>query len=853
MRGDGKSARLGMRCPILAFAASLVAATAILFTPFPVSAASTSAGRLAFTMVQPPAGFDNLLQPQRTVVDVYYGGQRVGEASVVYQPGAFRFDDVGALLALLPELVDQAAIRQSLADSDLDPHRALACAPNQSGNCGELRPPVAGIIFDQQRFRVDVFVAPEMLKVRSGLERGYLDAPAAGLTLVDSLGATVAGSDDGRTSYTIQNRTVIGDGTARLRSETSISSGIGFHVETLTAELDRPDLRYSAGLFSAPGMDLLGRRKMFGAGVGSQIDTRLDKYLLQGSPLILFLPRRARVDIVRDGRLLASRTYEAGSQNLDTSSLPDGSYDLTLRIQEAGAGVREERRFFIKNALVAPMGQTLFFAYAGVLAKESDQQPIGLSNIPYFQAGVAHRFTPHLALDASLVDVNGKIVGEIGGYLFTGIGQLRAAGMASSSGDMGLLLQANSLGRSAFGYAFDLRRVWSRSGAPIIPTNGWPSRSFNMVDSNPGEGATGSFTQINANLTYRLGQARLGVSGYYRRDRQDSSYAIGPTAYWPVLRRRGLELALEGHMTQSNQGRSGYLGFTLQLLRPRTSMSSSVGVRTASAGSSGTEAKPGTVAAIGGSWEHENILGGELSLAGALERTPDEDSARLSASSRGEYGSTFIDATRTLSGARKSTQYSASFQTGLAVTSKAALLGGKELGEGSIVVRVGGHATGTVFEVLVNDSPRGTLRAGSSLPLFLPPYRAYDVRIRPLDGDRASYDGRTRKVSIYPGTVASLEWKAEPVVAVFGRAVLADGSPIVFADITATSGVGQTDDQGYFQIETGTNEVLNVRTRDGRTCRLTIGNLKISNGYAPLGEQQCQASPSQQFAQRSTP
>ena len=168
-------------------------------------------------------------------------------------------------------------------------------------------------------------------------------------------------------------------------------------------------------------------------------------------------------------------------------------------------------------------------------------------------------------------------------------------------------------------------------------------------------------------------------------------------------------------------------------------------------------------------------------------------------------------------------------------------------------MRVGGHATDTVFEVLVNDSPRGTLRAGSSLPLFLPPYRAYDVRIRPLDGDRASYDGRTRKVSIYPGTVASLEWKAEPVVAVFGRAVLADGSPIVFADITATSGIGQTDDQGYFQIETGTNEVLNVRTRDGRTCRLTIGNLKISNGYAPLGKQQCQASPSQQFAQRSTP
>ncbi|WP_337847883.1 TcfC E-set like domain-containing protein [Sphingomonas sp.] len=786
-------------------------------------------------------------------MDIYFGGQRVGETAVVYQPGAFRFQDVEALLALLPKLVNPALVRQNLADPHLDPHTALVCMPGQSSGCGEFSPSLAGIIFDQQRFRVDIFIAPEQLQVRPGIDRAYLDAPPMGLALVDSIAGTVAGSEDGRTVYTVQNRAVLGDGSARLRSETSASSDAGFRVETLAAELDRPDRRYSAGLFWTPGMDLLGRRKLLGIGIGSQIDTRLDKYLLEGSPLILFLPRRARVDILRDGRLLASRTYEAGNQNLDTSALPSGSYDLTLRIQETGASSREEHRFFIKNALIAPMGQTLFYAYGGVLANDSDRRPIGITSTPYFQGSVARRLTSRLAIDASVIGVGDKLIGEIGGYIFTGIGQFRAAGLASNSGDAGVLVQGNSLGRSAFGYAFDVRRVWSHDGAPIVPLNNFEARSFDLAATNAPENTGGSFTQINANVTYRLGLARLGISGYYRRDRQDMTYAVGPTAYWPVLRKRGLELAVDGRMTQSSQGRNGYLGLTLQLLRSHTSLNGTVGVRSSNGSGPETEAKGGLVAEVGGSWEREDTLGGDFSVAGAFERTPDEVAIRGSANMRGPYGSAFIDANSTLSGVRHGTQYSASFQTSLAATDEGVTIGGKEVGEGSIVVRVDGKARDTVFEVLVDESSRGQLRAGSALPLFLTPYRHYDVRIRPVNGDRASYDGRTRTVSIYPGTVAKLEWKAEPVVTTFGRAVWPDGTPVADANITATAGIGQTDGQGYFQVETGTSDMLKVQARDGRVCRLSISTLRATNGFAALGEQQCQAMASAQYAQRSSP
>ncbi|HSI19736.1 MAG TPA: hypothetical protein VK980_18355, partial [Sphingomonas sp.] len=38
-----------------------------------------------------PAGFDQLLAPQHGVVDVWFGGKRVGQAEAVFAPGEFRF------------------------------------------------------------------------------------------------------------------------------------------------------------------------------------------------------------------------------------------------------------------------------------------------------------------------------------------------------------------------------------------------------------------------------------------------------------------------------------------------------------------------------------------------------------------------------------------------------------------------------------------------------------------------------------------------------------------------------------------------------------------------------------------
>src|SRR6185503_8029423 len=343
---------------------------------------------------------------------------------------------------------------------DLEAHSDLVCSAASSGSCGSLPEGTEGIIFDEQSFRVDLFLKAADVRP-AGPASPYLPLPSAQPSLTSSLGFAVSGTTGSSPIYDVQNRTIAAFGSVRLRADTSYASHIGLLADDAVAELDRPNLRYSAGLFWAPGLDLTGRRRIAGIGFGTQFDTRADRESLMGTPLILFRSQPSRVDFLIDGRLVASRSYDAGNDILDTSDLPDGSYPLVLRLQDSSGAVREERRFFVKTPEVAPAGQPLYFAYAGMLANTRVHHPVGLSNTLYYQAGTARRLSRPFAVDLSLIGTQKKVMAEAGGWLLSPLAQVRAAALLSTAGDKAVLLQGTSSGQSRLNFSFDLCGVWS--------------------------------------------------------------------------------------------------------------------------------------------------------------------------------------------------------------------------------------------------------------------------------------------------------------------------------------------------------------------------------------------------------
>lgn len=817
-------------------------ARALLLLPIaaaaPTPAASSVSAGYSVETVAPPEGFSELEQPRELLVDVYFGGRRVGEVYITSRPGFIKFSDPARVLALVPNLASSSALTAFLSQ-DLKANGHLVCSQTNTGSCGVLAPQAVGVIFDEQRFRVDVFVSPAFLKIATESNRVYLASPTAPLSLTSSVGLALSGSSLNSPTYNLQNRTIVGFRNGRIRSDSSYASQLGLIFDDLVAEVDSNRLRYSGGLFWAPGLDFTGRRRVAGIGVGTQFDTRADRDSLSATPLIVFLRQPSRVETLIDGRLVGSAAYEAGNTILDTSGLPNGSYSLVLRVREAGGTVREERRFFVKNSQIAPAGEPIYFAYAGMLANTRANRPISLSRSFFFQAGTARRLNNRLALDAAVLGTGDKIIAQAGAWLITKPVRARVAALASTAGDKGALLQLASAGASRLNFNFDLRRIWSGDNQPLIPL---PSYVDNF-GSTPPTGAqvgNGSYTQASGSIAYRLGAGYLALTGSYRRDRgSPADYSIGPSLNWPLINKGGVQLVMQADAQKSRTVTAAFVGFRVLFTSGGLSMLSTTGLASLRSSDGSQPSKSRAVMSLNGEWSHQRENGLQASLSGGMDRSVHSTTANANGVINSALGRARADVLYSFEGERTGLQYGINFQSGVAAAGTAIKLGGRDINDSALIASVNGAAADASFDVLIDELPRGRVRAGSSLPIFLQAYRSYKVRLRPTTTAFVSYDSAVNDVTLFPGNVVHLRWKAESQLAIFGRAVRLDGSPVSNAIVTSPQGIGQSDANGYFQVDAGPKDSLSFADKNGQLCQISLFALKPRNNFVSLGRVIC--------------
>jgi hypothetical protein len=784
-----------------------------------------------------PEGFEELVSPRIALVDVYYGNRKIAETFAVSQPGVLRFQAPGDILPALPQVMASPELRSALA-GDLATNSDAVCARTNANDCGVLAPPVIGIIYDEGRFRVDLFVNPRFLQTTHSGPQGYLPAPATAFSLTNAFGFSASGAVGGPSAYNLQNRTIIGLGEARIRTNTSIASHLGLVVDDFVGELDRKDLRYSAGLFWAPGSEFTGQRRIIGAGIGTQFDTWADQEALHGTPLILFLAQPARVELVVDGRLINSRSYPAGNIDIDTSALTAGSYPVLLRIHQANGTVREEHRFFVKNAQIAPLGHPIFYAYAGVLANTKPHQPISPSRTLYYQAGTAWRLTNGLALDVAALGTQRKAIVQGGAWLIRGPLRLRVAGLLSSAGDKGALVQASTAGYGPLNISFDLRRIWSRDGQPLIPLPSYAS-GFDVAPPAGVQLANGSYTQATGSIGWRLGSGYLSLVGSYRKDRHfPADYTIGPNINWPLVTRNQLQVVLEASAQRTRTTTAGFLGVRVLFTSGRMSMLSTVGHAYQSDRDGQASVSRGT-ANFTAQYSYGSEEGALVNLEGGLDRNIAASTLHAGGTADTRFGNLRADVLHNLEG-NGGTQYDIAFQSGVAFGGHAVAVGARETQPSAMLVSVSGDAPETSFNVLVDDVARGRLKIGQQLSLFVPAYRTYKVRVVPQDVAPVSYDDAAREITLYPGNVQALSWRAESYFTLFGQAVSPSGAPIADALVHTGEGIAQTDANGYFQIDMRRGDVLAIQSSKSASCHVKLGAIVAKDDFASVGKVVCQ-------------
>jgi hypothetical protein len=803
----------------------------------PAWSAAAGAGDAAAVSVGMPSDFEALARDQRVVADFFFGGEPIGQFEVESTSGTFRIVHPDKVLTAIPHVLEPNLVAAALA-RPLDNNAHYLCsAPNAP--CGHPTPDVVAGVFDQQRFRIDLFLNPKLLAVRMATADLFLRPTIKGPTLVDTIAGAVVGGTEGPAVYNIRNRAVLGAGAFRLLSETSFSSNRSLDVDVMAAQVDRPNLRYTAGLYYVPGADLVGQRRIMGAGISSQFDTRADRTVLTGSPLIVFLNQRSRVDLYSGGRLIGSHVYDAGNQALDTSSLPDGAYPVEIHIQEESGATRVETSFFTKSAAIPPPGRTILFVNAGLIVADRNHPLVDLTRVPLLVAGAARRAGAHFAWDFAAMVTNRKGLTEAGLSFLSEPVQARIAVLGSTKGDYGFVAQAASTSLGRISYNLDVRHVHSHDGSSLIPVDDYHAAAIATSDVAAQQAQTLSrtFTQMFANLSYRIRQAQIGASASVQRMANGTiHYAVGPTVRWPILQRDRLQLSVDASYAATDRGRSFAAGLRLQVFARRSSLSAVVGAQSG-LGEKGT----GGIVDVGGSVQRDHVLGGQLSASGDVQSNSKTTLVRASADSRGPIGYGSASVIQRIDGSNSSTQFSLALQSSIAANREAIRFGARDQNDSVISVRLSGKAADVRFEVLVDETPAGVVAPGKHVTIAVPPYRRYVVRLRPIGTKLVSFDAKARIVDVYPGSFASLDWKVDEVLAMFGRIVRPDGSLIATADVTTVGAIAATDERGYFQIQAAPNAVLTVRQADGTVCKAALAAVPSDKGYTAVGDVTCRS------------
>ncbi|HSG89843.1 MAG TPA: TcfC E-set like domain-containing protein [Pseudomonadales bacterium] len=774
---------------------------------------------------KPPPGFEAFFERQQTVVDVYYAGRFLSTAQASYDIGAIRFDDPAALVAQIPDLIEPARVVAALS-GDLDTHAAALCGRSPDKGCGRLAPEVAAVIFDASRFHATLFVAPEQLATRGPDIRRFLPPSDSDFSYLQNLSATLSGgTGDSEDAYNLTSLTSVSHGEIYTQIESSYGSEDDLTIDQAFTRREFEGRALQGGLYRSRGRSsgFVRERDLVGVRAESSLDTRTDRAFSGGTPVEVFLPTRSRVEILQDGRLLNSGSYDAGNRVLDTSNLPDGAYDIDLRIIESGGTVRSERRFFVKTTRLPPEDQPLWTLEAGRIFDRGVEGALPKDTGDWLaRVNTTRRIAEGLGIDGGLAAGLGDALLEAGVFKVGRFGEIQASGFASAEGALGLAMLARLQVGALRGNA-DYRRL---SGSEE-------------------DGLAGAdLEQIGANVSMPLYGGVLGLSTRFE-ERADGTSRKAQSLSWDRYiarsRRGGLRLAVD--LNRQDEDWVGLLSLQVDFRDGGINASVQPSARVDRFDDGDSELSAQTDARL--AWDGALRDGGRARVG--IDGTHGDRERRIGTEGlyEGRAGTLRGNVDRNLRNGGE-TSWTGSLNTSLLGDGARLSLGGRDNARAATLVEIDGDVPDASFEVLVDGYSRGIAPAGSVTPIHLRPWETYDIRLRPIGAALIAWENREEHVTLYPGNVVRLRWEIAEIVVLLGRIRDADGAPVAGAQIDGAYGFAMTEASGLFQAEVerppaGTPIELTVTARGAEPCtvRLDTDGMTSRKGILRVGTLTC--------------
>lgn len=744
--------------------------------------------------VKPP--FD-LEEADLLPLDLYVAGQHVGDALVHFQDDVFFIENPDAVLETLPR----------------EFHNNLQIRPIFEGAFSAQRDidRIGSLHTDLDNFKIS-FNPSKNLATTQRQKIEHFDMPSEAQPSLQNMlnlrtSRSLAGTDN-KTNISFNHDSVYNRGLNHFfvaggyTPQQAYSLGTAFHEREII--LKDEALRLTTGLTRTPGQRFGNSLDLYGIGLSTNETLLYRDDLLSASPVNIYVPRRAIVEIYKNtkesGELLYSRIHGFGEHEIDTRSFPKGSYDLEIILTDENEILETETQSFVKTTRIAPRGKTEFELQLGLARNE-----LKGSGIPVMQLIGERRLTDNIGERASLYMVDKDLILE--DYL---------TGVWGSADDLPF---SGDLDASLYG-AITIDGQPVGFGGKVNWTHGGITASIDGSQSYHFETDTGNSTIQGINLK-RQKRASASISRRFdifalsprvtlrsrwnRVNDSDATFRYGPEIQLPLYSEGKNALDLKTSYEQTDSGNEAAIRLNFRTHSGPWNFQSNYNTIVKNDATSSLQ-------------NQINFSGKDAETASeALKKTT--ISATLRASPLHKTDREKRTAVSTVQAAYKGQTSQSRFYVDKSIGKEAGKVGG-EFSSNFIFSRnrvemaptisrkallaVTLNGTGDApFDVLVNSNVREEIYPGETVYVELPPYSASSVSISTKEEgeDLMKVMDPPQTVVAYPNNILRRTFHVSRAVIAIGQLVDQSGEPLGNTPITMPEGTYYTDEVGFFDIE----------------------------------------------------
>lgn len=757
-----------------------------------------------------PEGFESLAGSQFLVVDVKYNGEPIGSVAITVTGEELTIDEPAALVALMPNVLEPEELVEAFSYPLPTNANKICYGPDDPPGCGQLDVELVGVIYDESNLLLDVFVNSNYQQVVSPLSTRYLPQPESKNTSILSVYGTASDLPGEEQNVDLSARGLFGYGDGNVATEVDYNTRSDRQrLNQLKLTHHFPDHELVAGSYSYQTGGALPDINLLGVGFASSLKTRVDLEHAFSTELVVYLARRSVVQLVVDDKIYYGESYPAGNQAIDTRLLPDGTYDVELRILDSQSGSRVETRRFTKSTQLPPRGETMFQITAGtpLLINENFIFPetagVGVAGFSF-----ARRLSDQSSYRLGLLQFGSNSFLQAG-YIY--LGEFVSFQFGGSAGG------DNTRAASA-------RLSWLKDNLSVGMSAEQFSSEADVTENRAYEQFyTDDFRQLTFSINRAFKTFSLGGRWNYRETDNEATgntTTLGQYALYyrrPLFRSRSLRGLLDASVLQDDTDRR----FSLQVkfFIDRGQWSTGLGAAIEQGDNQGRGYQVG----IDTRWQNSDRerYQWEAGFYADTSKLGDTAGASLTLDhpwyQAGLSSDVNLDATTS-----ENTSSVAFFNAHIGADRHGVALGGSDFAQAGVIVDVQGQPKGARFDIIVNNIKASTGSIGERQFIGLQPFENYEVRFRPHTVLSNGVDKESFKFTLYPGGVQRIEILAQQKVLLIATLVNQFGETVENALIDYGANPILIEEGGFFQGEVVPGETVLVKPSVGPECEFVV-------------------------------